>query len=97
MSSKGPIKVCQTSTFFLKRRFCKLETWTFKPTSDVSLAFYSSQTEHPLHRGAELCRLKVSDIDSERLVLHVQQGKGDRNRDVPLSPKLLGVLRQYWR
>jgi hypothetical protein len=45
----------------------------------------------------ELCRLKVSDIDSERMVLHVQQGKGGRDRDVPLSPKLLEILREYWR
>jgi hypothetical protein len=48
-------------------------------------------------RRAELCRLKVSDIDSERMVLQVQQGKGGRDRDVPLSPKLLDLLRQYWR
>jgi integrase/recombinase XerD len=48
-------------------------------------------------RRAELCRLKVADIDSERMVLHVQQGKGGRDRDVPLSPKLLEVLREYWR
>jgi integrase len=48
-------------------------------------------------RRAELCRLKVSDVDSERMVLHVQQGKGGRDRDVPLSPKLLDILRQYWR
>jgi integrase/recombinase XerD len=47
-------------------------------------------------RRAELCRLKVSDIDSERMVLHVQQGKGGRDRDLPLSPKLLDILRQYW-
>lgn len=45
---------------------------------------------------AELCRLKAADIDSERMVLHVQRGKGGRDRDVPLSPKLLGVLREYW-
>ena len=48
-------------------------------------------------RRAELCRLKLSDIDSERMVLHVQQGKGGRDRDVPLSPKLLETLREYWR
>jgi site-specific recombinase XerD len=48
-------------------------------------------------RRAELCRLKVSDIDSERMVLHIQQGKGGRDRDVPLSAKLLGILREYWR
>ena len=48
-------------------------------------------------RRAELCRLKVADIDSERMMLHVQQGKGGRDRDVPLSPKLLETLREYWR
>ena len=48
-------------------------------------------------RRAELCRLKVADVDSQRMVLHVQQGKCGRDRDVPLSPKLLGVLREYWR
>lgn len=48
-------------------------------------------------RRAELCRLKVEDIDSERMVVHVRQGKGDRDRDVTLSPKLLEVLRDYWR
>jgi site-specific recombinase XerD len=48
-------------------------------------------------RRAELCRLKVADIDSERMVLHIHQGKGGRDRDVPLSPKLLATLREYWR
>ena len=48
-------------------------------------------------RRAELCRLKVSDIDSERMVIHIQQGKGGRDRDVPLSAKLLRILREYWR
>ena len=48
-------------------------------------------------RRAELSRLKVEDIDSERMVVHVRQGKGSRDRDVPLSPKLLEVLRDYWR
>ena len=45
---------------------------------------------------AELCQLKVADIDSGRMVLHIQQGKGGRDRDVPLSPKLLATLREYW-
>ena len=48
-------------------------------------------------RRAELCHLKVSDIDSERMVIHVHQGKGGRDRDVLLSPKLLETLREYWR
>ena len=48
-------------------------------------------------RRAELCHLKVSDIDSERMVIHVRQGKGSRDRDVPLTPKLIETLREYWR
>ena len=48
-------------------------------------------------RRAELCQLKVADIDSERMIIHVRQGKGGRDRDVLLSPKLLVTLREYWR
>jgi integrase len=48
-------------------------------------------------RRAELCHLKVTDIDSERMVIHVHQGKGSRDRDVLLTPKLLETLREYWR
>jgi integrase/recombinase XerD len=48
-------------------------------------------------RRAELCHLKVSDIDRERMVIHVRQGKGSRDRDVPLTPKLIETLREYWR
>jgi len=48
-------------------------------------------------RRAELCRLKVADIDSKRMVLHIHEGKGGRDRDIPLSPKLLATLREYWR
>jgi len=47
-------------------------------------------------RNAELTRLKVSDIDSPRMVIHVQGGKGRRDRDVLLSPKLLEELRAHW-
>jgi integrase/recombinase XerD len=48
-------------------------------------------------RRSEVARLKVSDIDSDRMVIHVRQGKGRKDRDVPLSPKLLETLREYWR
>ncbi len=48
-------------------------------------------------RRAELCQLKTSDIDSQRMVVHIRQGKGGRDRDVPLSPTLLEALRAYWR
>lgn len=47
-------------------------------------------------RRAELSRLKVSDIDSQRMVIHIQQGKGRRDRDVPMTPSVLGVLKRYW-
>jgi integrase len=48
-------------------------------------------------RRTEASRLKVSDIDSQRMVIHVQRGKGLRDRDAPLTPKLLEALRDYWR
>ena len=48
-------------------------------------------------RRTELAKLKVSDIDSRRMVIHIQGGKGRKDRDVMLSPKLLEALRQYWR
>ena len=43
---------------------------------------------------AELAHLKITDVDSERMVLHIQDGKG---RDVVLSPHLLDELRQHYR
>lgn len=48
-------------------------------------------------RRAELARLKVSDVDSRRMVIHVRGGKGRQDRDVMLSAKLLDELRQHWR
>ena len=48
-------------------------------------------------RRTEASLLKVSDIDSKRMVIHIRQGKGARDRDVPLTPKLLEALREYYR
>jgi site-specific recombinase XerD len=48
-------------------------------------------------RRAELARLKIADIDSQRMILHVVDGKGHKDRDLPLSPALLETLRAYWR
>jgi len=48
-------------------------------------------------RRAEIARLKIDDIDSQRMVIHVVNGKGGKDRDLPLSPKLLETLRAYWR
>ncbi|HKB40022.1 MAG TPA: site-specific integrase [Gemmataceae bacterium] len=45
----------------------------------------------------ELLHLRVSDIDSARMVIHVRQGKGAKDRLVPLSLRLLQELRAYWR
>jgi site-specific recombinase XerD len=48
-------------------------------------------------RLKELVGLQVADIDSARLVLHIRSGKGQKERLVPLSERLLGMLRDYWR
>ena len=48
-------------------------------------------------RVSEVVALKVSDIDSERMTLRVEQGKGQRDRYVMLSPQLLELLRAWWR
>jgi len=48
-------------------------------------------------RASEVCNLKVSDIDSDRMLIHVDEGKGGKDRKVMLSPDLLDLLRDYWR
>lgn len=48
-------------------------------------------------RSAEVTCLKVSDIDSERMMIRVEQGKGRKDRYVMLSPHLLDLLRAWWR
>ena len=47
-------------------------------------------------RLQEACQLKVGDIDSDRMTLRVECGKGARDRYTLLSPRLLGELRRYW-
>ena len=47
-------------------------------------------------RVSELVSLKALDIDSKRMMIHVREGKGKKDRMVPLSKKLLEVLRQYF-
>ena len=48
-------------------------------------------------RVSEATHLKVTDIDSQRMMLRVNQGKGKKDCDVMLSPRLLHELRSYWR
>ena len=48
-------------------------------------------------RCSELINLQAADIDSGRMIIRVDQGKGNKDRYVPLSPRLLEELRNYWR
>ncbi len=48
-------------------------------------------------RRGELVKLRIGDIDTQRMVIHVYQGKGNRDREVQLSKTLLEELRGYWR
>ena len=48
-------------------------------------------------RISEACQLQIADIDSKAGVVHIHAAKGNRDRDVMLSPRLLAELRSYWR
>ncbi|MCP3995547.1 MAG: tyrosine-type recombinase/integrase [bacterium] len=48
-------------------------------------------------RVSEVTHLRVSDVDGQRMMLRVEQGKGRQDRYVMLSHKLLAVLREYWK
>ena len=77
--------------------------------SREEMARFLDALQNPKHRAvlmtayagglrlSEVARLRVQDIDSARMVIHVRQGKGRKDRDVMLSPRLLAVLREYWK
>src|SRR5881628_1931504 len=48
-------------------------------------------------RASEVVSLKVADIDSKRMIIRVEQGKGGKDRNVMLSPLLLDLLREWWK
>jgi site-specific recombinase XerD len=76
--------------------------------SPDEMARFLDALDNPKHRAllmtayagglrlAEVARLRVEDIDGARMVIHVRQGKGHKDRDVMLSPRLLAVLREDW-
>jgi integrase len=48
-------------------------------------------------KGLNYVISRSPNIDSVRMIIHIRHGKRNRDRDVPLSPKLLETLREYWR
>jgi site-specific recombinase XerD len=76
--------------------------------SQDEMARFLDALENPKHRAllmtayagglrlSEVARLRVEEIDGARMVIHVRQGKGHKDRDVMLSPRLLAVLRADW-
>ncbi len=48
-------------------------------------------------RVSEVVALRTKDIDSDRMLMRIDQGKGRKDRYVPLSPRLLEVFREYWK
>jgi integrase/recombinase XerD len=77
--------------------------------SPEEVALFLSSVDDPKHRMilticyatglriSEAVHLKPAAIDSKRMVIRVEQGKGHKDRYVMLSPKLLAMLREYWR
>jgi integrase/recombinase XerD len=48
-------------------------------------------------RVSEIVNLKIEDVDSKRMLIHIKNAKGKKDRMVPLSDNVLGILRQYYR
>jgi site-specific recombinase XerD len=66
-------------------------TTTLKHQAALSVAYGAGL------RVGEVAMLKVRDIDSERMLIRVERGKGGRYRNAMLSPDLLTLLRQWWQ
>lgn len=62
-----------------------------KHKSIISLAYSTAM------RVSEVCNLKISDIDSNRMVINIRNAKGNKDRIVPLSPTILDLLRIYFK
>jgi len=69
-----------------------LSAFTHQKYRTVAMTLYGSGL-----RISEACRLCVDDIDSKRMLIHVREGKGKKDRYVMLSRKLLMALRAWWK
>jgi integrase/recombinase XerD len=74
---------------FLLEKISKIEN--LKHKAIISLAFSTGM------RVSEICNLKIEDIDSKRMLISVKNAKGRKDRLVPLSGKILELLRDYFR
>lgn len=77
------------SADFLRQKIDQIKN--LKHKAILSLAFSDGL------RVSEVINLKLTDIDSKRMMIRIEQGKGKKDRDVPLSENVLSLLRQYCR
>jgi site-specific recombinase XerD len=71
------------------RRIKEIEN--LKHKSIISLAYSTGM------RVSEVCNLKIADIDSARMIINIRNAKGRKDRIVPLSEYVLGILREYFK
>jgi integrase/recombinase XerD len=74
---------------FLLDKISKIENLKHKAT--ITLAFSTGM------RVSEVCNLKIEDIDSKRMLIHIVNSKGRKSRFVPLSSVVLNLLREYFK
>lgn len=74
---------------FLLQKLSKIEN--LKHKAILTLTYSTGM------RVSEVCNLKIADIDSKRMLIHIKNAKGRKDRIVPLSPNVLILLRQYFK